>query len=162
MKRLTFPQPFSHAHPPVANVNTLVDAQATWGERAADWVATAVGSWRFIIGQSCLLLLWAILNVTAWINHWDPYPFILMNLVMSLQAAFTAPVIMMSQNRQTVRDRLEAHNDFMINQKAEEEIRAILTHLEAQNAALAEIHNELAQLRSRLNLTAEDTGDATI
>ncbi|MCA9947140.1 MAG: DUF1003 domain-containing protein, partial [Anaerolineales bacterium] len=92
----------------------------------------------------------------------DPYPFILMNLVMSLQAAFTAPVIMMSQNRQTVRDRLEAHNDFMINQKAEEEIRAILTHLEAQNAALAEIHNELAQLRSRLNLTAEDTGDATI
>lgn len=147
MKRLAFPQPFSHTHPPVANVNTLIDERVTMGERAADWVATAVGSWRFIIGQSMLLLLWAILNVTAWVGHWDPYPFILMNLVMSLQAAFTAPVIMMSQNRQVARDRVEAHNDFMINEKAEEEIRAILSHLAAQDVALVEIHQELVRLR---------------
>jgi uncharacterized membrane protein len=109
-------------------------------------VATAVGSWRFIIGQTILLILWVILNVTAWIQHWDPYPFILMNLFMSLQAAFTAPVIMMSQNRQAQRDRLEAHNDFLINEKAEGEIRAVLEHLDAQNEALAEIHRMLAQL----------------
>ena len=146
MKRLTFPRPFPHAHPPVKNVNEILEAQATKGQQAADWVATSVGSWRFIIGQSVLLSFWVILNATAWINHWDPYPFILMNLFLSAQAAFTAPVIMMSQNRQTLRDRLEAHNDFMINQKAEDEIRAILAQLDAQDEALVEIHQLLARL----------------
>lgn len=146
MKRLTFPRPFTHTHPPVQDVNEILDKQATPGERAADWVATAVGSWRFIIGQTIILVIWVILNVTAWVQHWDPYPFILMNLFMSLQAAFTAPVIMMSQNRQATRDRLEAHNDFSINQKAEEEIRAILEHLDAQNEALIEIHQLLSRL----------------
>ena len=96
-----------------------------------------MGSWRFIIVQSVLLVAWVILNIAAWVQHWDPYPFILMNLVLSLQAAYTAPVIMMSQNRQALRDRLEAHQDFLINQKAEEEIRVVLNHLEAQNQALA-------------------------
>jgi len=146
MKRLTFPNPFPHAHPPVQDVNVILDEQQTLGQRTADWVATAVGSWRFIIGQSILLVIWIILNITAWIRHWDPYPFILMNLFLSMQAAFTAPVIMMSQNRQATRDRLEAHNDFEINQKAEAEIRAILDHLDAQNEALAEIHQQLARL----------------
>jgi uncharacterized membrane protein len=146
MKRLTFPNPFPHAHPPVQDVNEILAEQATPGQRAADWVATAVGSWGFIIDQSVLLTFWIVLNITAWIKHWDPYPFILMNLFLSAQAAFTAPVIMMSQNRQTTFDRLEAHNDFMINQKAEEEIRAILIQLDAQNEALAEIHRLLARL----------------
>ena len=146
MKRLTFPNPFPHAHPPVKNVNEILEEQSTTGQRAADWVATAVGSWGFIIGQSILLTFWIVLNITAWINHWDPYPFILMNLFLSAQAAFTAPVIMMSQNRQTIRDRLEAHNDFMINQKAEEEIRAILIQLDAQNEALVEIHQQVTRL----------------
>jgi uncharacterized membrane protein len=146
MKRLTFPRPFAHTHPPVQNVNALVDQQVTIGERTADRVARIVGSWQFIIGQSILLVFWIILNVTAWIKHWDPYPFILMNLFLSMQAAFTAPVIMMSQNRQAVRDRVDARNDFQINEKAEEEIRAILDHLDAQNEALTEIYQQLAQL----------------
>ena len=143
MKRLSFPNPFPHTHPPVRDVNLILAERATRGQRAADWVATAVGSWQFIIGQSILLVIWIILNVTAWIRHWDPYPFILMNLFLSMQAAFTAPVIMMSQNRQSLRDRLEAHNDYEVNLKAEEEIRAILVHLEAQNEALLEIHRLL-------------------
>ena len=146
MKRLTFPGPFPHSHPPVQNVNVLLEERATFGERTADMVAKAVGSWRFIIAQTILLVFWVILNVTAWIQHWDPYPFILMNLFLSMEAAFTAPVIMMSQNRQTARDRIEARNDFLINQKAEEEIRAILDHLDAQNAALTEIHQQLSRL----------------
>jgi uncharacterized membrane protein len=146
MKRLTFPSPFTHTHPPVQNVNILLDEQSTPGQRTADWVVKAVGSWRFIVGQSILLVFWIVLNVTAWIQHWDPYPFILMNLFLSMQAAFTAPVIMMSQNRQAARDRLEARNDFQINQKAEEEIRVILEHLDAQNVALEEIHQQLSQL----------------
>ena len=103
-----------------------------------------MGSWGFIIVQSVLLLGWATLNVIAWVRHWDPYPFILMNLCLSMQAAYAAPVIMMSQNRQAARDRLEAHEDFLINQKAEEEVRAILEHLAAQDRALAEIHALLA------------------
>jgi uncharacterized membrane protein len=151
MKRLTFPNPFPHAHLPVQDVNEILEEQSTKGQRAADWVATAVGSWGFIIGQTVLLTFWIVLNITAWIKHWDPYPFILMNLFLSAQAAFTAPVIMMSQNRQTLRDRVEAHNDFLINQKAEEEIRAILVVLEAQNIALAEIHQHLYQLQQNGN-----------
>ncbi len=148
MKRLHFPSPYTHYHDPVANVNRLFEERETASARAADWVARTVGSWSFIIGQSFLLIIWVILNVTALIFHWDPYPFILMNLLLSLQAAFTAPVIMMSQNRQAERDRLEAHNDFLINQKAEEEIRAVLDHLAAQDAALQEIHQLLQAAQS--------------
>ena len=152
MKRPTFPS-FTHTSQPVQNLNELDEAQASAGDRAADWVAKIVGSWGFILGQLVLLIIWIILNITAWVQHWDPYPFILMNLFLSMQAAFTAPIIMMSQNRQANRDRLEAHNDFLINKQAEEEIRAILQHLEAQNEALTEIH----QLLADMNLKREES-----
>jgi uncharacterized membrane protein len=143
---LQFPEPFKHEHPPIANVNDLLEEKQSLGLRAADRVAQMVGSWKFIIIQSVLLFGWGILNAVAWSFHWDPYPFILMNLFLSMQAAYTAPVIMMSQNRQNLKDRLDAHNDFQVNQKAEEEIRAILEHLHAQNLALLEIHKKLAAL----------------
>lgn len=145
-QRLQFPEPFAHDHPPVISVNKLEEEQLSFGQQAADAIASAVGSWRFIITQSILLIVWVILNITAYIQHWDPYPFILMNLVLSTQAAYTAPMIMMSQNRQAIRDRLEAHNDYVINQKAEEEIRAMMDHLVAQDKALAEIYRHLQQL----------------
>lgn len=148
MPKPHFPEPFKHEHPPVQNVNTLIEDQLTLGQKAADWIALNIGSWQFIIIQSLLLFIWGVLNVTAWVQHWDPYPFILMNLVLSLQAAYTAPMIMMSQNRQAARDRLEAHNDYLVNQKAEVEIRAILDHLAAQNIALTEIQQELAAMKS--------------
>jgi uncharacterized membrane protein len=109
-----------------------------------------MGSWLFIVIQSIILAAWAVLNVVAWISHWDPYPFILMNLVLSMQAAYAAPVIMMSQNRQADRDRVEAHNDFMVNKKAEEEIRVILEHNAAQNDALATIYGKLANMEDNL------------
>lgn len=141
-----FPEPFRHDHGPIENVNDIVAEQTTLGQRAADRVAALLGSWRFIIVQSGLLTLWAILNVTAWWQHWDPYPFILMNLVLSLQAAYTAPVILMSQNRLAARDRLEAHNDYILNQKAEIEVQAILEHLAAQDRALEQIHTKLTEL----------------
>ena len=80
----------------------------------------------------------------AWTNHWDPYPFILMNLFLSLQAAYTAPMLMMSQNRMAARDRIEAHNDYEINRKAEEELRAVLDHLSTQDEALAKIVESMA------------------
>lgn len=157
LKKLPFPEPFKHEHPPVANVNEVFEEQLSLGQRAADGVASVVGSWKFIIIQSVILTGWVILNITAWVSHWDPYPFILMNLVLSLQAAYTAPVIMMSQNRQVSRDRLEAHNDYQINQKAEEEIRAILDHLAAQDQALSTIHQMLLEYQVRNGQTPGST-----
>jgi uncharacterized membrane protein len=97
----------------------------TLGERVADGVAVLVGSWRFIIIQSVLLLAWMTVNVMGWIQAWDPYPFILLNLVLSFQAAYTAPIIMMSQNRQNDLDRRMAAQDFSINAKAELEIELL-------------------------------------
>jgi uncharacterized membrane protein len=96
-----------------------------FGQRLADGVAATVGSWRFIIVQSCLLLLWIVLNVVGWIQAWDPYPFILLNLALSFQAAYTAPILMMSQNRQSEIDRQHAEIDYRINIKAELEIEQL-------------------------------------
>ncbi|MEA5549990.1 DUF1003 domain-containing protein [Anabaena cylindrica UHCC 0172] len=97
----------------------------TLGDRLADKVVDTVGSWRFIIIQSTLLLLWIIFNVTAYVNHWDPYPFILLNLMLSFQAAYTAPIIMMSQTRQATIDRQDAKYDYEVNKKAELEIELL-------------------------------------
>ncbi|ESQ77388.1 DUF1003 domain-containing protein [Asticcacaulis sp. YBE204] len=88
----------------------------------ADGIASIVGSWHFIIVQSILLFGWLVINSVAWIKGWDPYPFILLNLVLSFQAAFTAPIIMMSQNRQSEVDRQKAEADYTVNIKAEEDI----------------------------------------
>lgn len=100
-------------------------AALTFGQRLADGVAATVGSWRFIIVQSALLLLWIVLNVVGWIQAWDPYPFILLNLALSFQAAYTAPILMMSQNRQAEIDRYKAESDYKINIKAELEIEQL-------------------------------------
>lgn len=95
------------------------------GQRVADIVAATVGSWRFIIIQSALLAVWIVLNVTGYVLQWDPYPFILLNLALSFQAAYTAPIIMMSQNRQSEIDREHAEFDYRVNVKAELEIEAL-------------------------------------
>jgi uncharacterized membrane protein len=99
--------------------------ELTTGQRIADTVAATMGSWRFIIIQTTILLLWIALNITAWIRHWDPYPFILLNLALSFQAAYAAPFIMMSQNRQQDIDREQAANDYKVNIKAELEIELL-------------------------------------
>ena len=154
MNKLRFPKPFEHHHPPIKNVNEAFEKQLTFGQRASDQIANIVGSWPFIIVQSILLTMWVVLNVAAVIRHWDPYPFILMNLVLSMQAAYTAPIIMMSQNRQAERDRIEAHNDYIINQKAEGEIRAVMNHLETQNEALLQIYQILDNRKTPVNESA--------
>ena len=103
----------------------------TLGQRVADTVATTMGSWRFILIQTTLLLAWVALNVTAWVRHWDPYPFILLNLALSFQAAYAAPFIMMSQNRQQDIDRQQAASDYRINIKAELEIELLHEKIDA-------------------------------
>ena len=105
--------------------NEAAKTQLTMGQKIADSVASNMGSWRFIIIQSTILLFWVLANVTAWIFHWDPYPFILLNLALSFQAAYAAPFIMMSQNRQQDIDRQAAENDYKINIKAELEIESL-------------------------------------
>ena len=117
------------------------DAGLTTGQRIADTVAATMGSWRFIIVQSVVLAVWIVLNVTAYVQQWDPYPFILLNLALSFQAAYAAPFIMMSQNRQQDIDRKAAENDYKINIKAELEIELL--------------HQKIDQLRETevLNLT---------
>lgn len=105
-------------------------AETTSGQRIADTVAVRIGSWPFIIVQSILLLCWLVANSLAWINHWDPYPFILLNLALSFQAAYSAPIIMMSQNRQAAKDRIAAEEDYQVNLRAELEIAAIHARLD--------------------------------
>ena len=97
----------------------------TLGQKVADQVAATMGSWAFIIIQSCILTVWIVLNVTAYVQRWDPYPFILLNLALSFQAAYAAPFIMMAQNRQQDIDRQAAQTDHQINIKAELEIELL-------------------------------------
>jgi uncharacterized membrane protein len=129
----------SHRHPPVINVNQALGDVTTPGQRIADSLTLVMGSWPFIIVQSILLIAWMAVNATAWIRHWDPYPFILLNLALSFQAAYAAPIIMMSQNRQAVKDRLMAEQDYIVNTKAEEEIKAVMQHLEQQDETMIDI-----------------------
>ena len=139
-----------HQHKPVQNVNELESGRMKPADRAADLFANAVGSWKFIIIQSVLLTIWITLNVVAWIRHWDPYPFILLNLALSFQAAYAAPIIMMSQNRQAAKDRLMAEQDYMVNSKAEEEVKAIMLHLEQQDEVMIDILRKLEEQHAAL------------
>ncbi len=97
----------------------------TFGSRLADSVAKGMGSWKFIIVQTILVILWMGLNLIGFIYHWDAYPFILLNLVFSTQAAYAAPIIMMSQNRQNERDRAQAQADYQTNIDAKKEIEIL-------------------------------------
>jgi uncharacterized membrane protein len=98
---------------------------STKSARLADFVAKGMGSWKFIILQSVFVVIWMGLNVVGWIAHWDAYPFILLNLIFSTQAAYAAPIIMMSQNRQSQRDRVQAQEDYQCNMEAKKEIEAL-------------------------------------
>lgn len=105
--------------------------ELTLGQRVADKVAEVIGSWTFIIVQSIILAAWITLNVIAYVKHWDPYPFILLNLVLSFQAAYAAPIIMMSQNRQADIDRQAAARDYQVNIKAELELEQLHQKIDA-------------------------------
>jgi uncharacterized membrane protein len=106
------------------DISKQFEKQLTFGERLSDRIASFGGSWRFIILFGVVLVLWIILNAALLLNRgFDPYPFILLNLILSCLAAMQAPIIMMSQNRAEVRDRLRSENDYKINLKAELEIR---------------------------------------
>lgn len=130
------------------------------GQRLADRVTSTVGSWPFIVIQSVLLLIWIALNTVAWQRRWDPYPFILLNLVLSFQAAFTAPIILMSQNRQTTMDRFKAEDDYAVDRLAEQAISEVHTRLDQltgpQWTTLLDIQQQQLELLQRMEaLTRE-------
>ncbi len=120
----------------------------SFGARIADQVAATVGSWPFIIAQSGVLLIWIVLNITAYVKHWDPYPFILLNLALSFQAAYAAPFIMMSQNRQAAIDRRAAEYAYDVDIESELEIE--LLHKKLDIILLKELP-ELTRLVQELN-----------
>ena len=127
----------------------------TRGQRLADGVAATIGSWRFILFQSTAIFLWITGNVWIGGGSWDPYPFILLNLLLSFQAAYTAPAIMMSQNRQSEMDRRHAENDYEINVKAELEIELLHEKIdmmkERELMALTKAVQELTTLVQELS-----------
>ena len=103
----------------------------SFGDKVADKVATGMGSWSFIIWQTFIVIIWMFLNILGFVKHWDAFPFILLNLIFSTQAAYAAPIIMMSQNRQTERDRVQAQEDYKTNVEAKKEIEALQIQLTA-------------------------------
>ena len=100
-------------------------SKATKGQLFADRVTRLLGSWPFLVAQSVLLALWLVFNIVAWIQHWDPYPFILLNLALSFQAAYAAPVILMSQNRESQIDRQKLEYFYHVNLKSELELELL-------------------------------------
>lgn len=113
----------------IKNWHATHAAALSVGEKTADIVAKNMGSWRFIIIQTIIVGCWIGINLIAYFDHWDPYPFILLNLLFSTQAAYAAPIIMMSQNRQAERDRVHAELDYATNKKAEKEIEELQIEL---------------------------------
>lgn len=149
---------FKHDHPPVMDVNKVADEQLSMGDKIADSVTATMGSWRFIISQALIMAIWIMLNIIAWSYRWDLYPFVLLNLVMSAQAAFATPLIMMSQNRQAAKDRLTAENDYKTDVKGEIEICNIMEHLDHQDKLILQLiervdaqHQQITLLLSKID-----------
>ena len=111
-------------------IHPTYKTQLTLGQRAADKVTSFCGSWTFIITVILFIITWIILNMVAWLGSWDPWPFIILNLALSCLAALQAPIILMSTNRQTERDRLTAKYDYQVNRKAEREIKKVLKEVQ--------------------------------
>src|SRR5579875_3276904 len=130
--------------------------KTTWADRLADRISSFGGSWRFIIYFGLFLSLWMIWNSLSVTKHFDKPPFILLNLILSFIAAFQAPIIMMSQNRQAARDKHEAIIDFAINYKAESEIDDMQSHLHRIEAQLVELRHMIASIT---DVPAEGSGE---
>lgn len=147
------------------SVNAIAEERLTPGQRLADAVTNAMGSWRFIVIQSGILLIWVVLNVIGWVRHWDPYPFILLNLALSFQAAYAAPIIMMSQNRQAAKDRLSIEHDFQVDMRAEIEVAAIQQRLDdlagRQWDALVALQHQQLELLGRIEELTREVHRAT-
>ncbi|OLC22836.1 MAG: hypothetical protein AUH40_12640 [Chloroflexi bacterium 13_1_40CM_65_17] len=157
-----------HDHPPVRDLNREFDRKLTFTDRVASDFARLVGSWVFVLAQLGLMLLWVLLNALSVLRHWDPYPFLFLNFVFSLEAAIWVSVVLMALNRQADRDRMRAQNDYELNVKAEEELKALMNHLMHQDEILLQIVNrldrgdrEMKRLARRLEQVLEANAEAS-
>lgn len=147
-----------------ANLNAKFDSQITWGEALADRVAEFGGSWTFILCFGGVLLVWIAINTIGLMTRpFDPFPYILLNLLLSCLAAIQAPIIMMSQNRQEAKDRLRAEHDYRVNLKAELEIRhlnakldLLLTHQWQRLLEIQQVQTDLIQELAQSRTKAKD------
>ena len=121
-----------HLHP----VNVIHHDEASFGERLADTIASGIGSWRFLIIQTVAVICWVTLNIIGFLKHWDPFPFILLNLLFSVQAAYTGPVLLLAGNRQAQKDRLTLEHASFEADKADQQNVQILRAIE-QNTEVA-------------------------
>jgi len=131
------------------NPNEVIEEKATVGDRVADSVARFGGSWRFIISFAVVLIVYTALNVALGRSAWDPYPFILLNLFLSMLAAIQAPVIMMSQNRQDTKDRLRGELDYQVNRRSESEIQGLASKLNLLTDKVGDLDDLLRERLSR-------------
>ncbi len=127
------------------NANEIIEKQETTGERVADAVAGFGGSWTFIIMFAIVLAVYTVINVWLDKKAWDPYPFILLNLFLSMLAAIQAPVIMMSQNRQDTKDRVRSELDFDVNRRAETEIQGLARKLNLVEEKVGDLYQRLKE-----------------
>jgi len=130
------------------NPNEVIEQEATFGERIADAVARFGGSWTFIIAFGLVLVAYSTINVLLRGAAWDPYPFILLNLFLSMLASVQAPVIMMSQNRQDTKDRLRGELDFDVNKRAESEIQGVSRKLHQLTEKIEDLEEALRERRA--------------
>jgi uncharacterized membrane protein len=152
--------------PPVPGDTATTGDHPTVGQWLADRVTNRIGSWPFIIVQSIILLIWIVMNTIAWRQHWDPFPFILLNLVLSFQAAYAAPIIMMSQNRQAAKDREKAEADYAVNARAERDVAAVHARLDElaglQWATLVDMQHRQLELLTRIETLTREVHQVTI
>ena len=138
-----------HSHP----VNVIHHDEATFGERIADKAAAGIGSWTFLIIQTFAVLCWLILNIIGLTNHWDPFPFILLNLLFSVQAAYTGPVLLLAGNRQAQKDRLT------LEHAAQEADKADIQNVEILKAIKENTDVTIAILRHVESLVSDHMAD---
>src|SRR5467141_1157074 len=157
-----------HHHPPVRDLNREVERRLKFTDRVASDFARLVGSWVFVLVQVVLMVVWVLLNAVNLLRHWDPYPFLFLNLVFSLEAAIWVSVVLMTLNGFADRDRLRAQNEFELNVKAEEETKALMNHLMHQDEILLQIVNrldrsdrEMKRLARRVEQTLEANAEAS-
>ncbi len=153
-----------HDHPPVRDLNREVERKLTFADRVADDFARLVGSWIFVLAQAGIVVLWVGLNALNLIHPWDRYPFLFLNVILGLEVAVWVSLVLMALNRLADRDRLRAQNDYELNVKAEEELKALMNHLMHQDEILLQIVNrldrgdrELKRLARHLEVVIETT-----
>jgi uncharacterized membrane protein len=149
-----------HDHPPPRDLNREADRRLTRGQRAADDLVRLIGSWTFVIAQVVLTLVWLTLNAIGYTKHWDPYPFQLLNLVYSVQATIWICFALMVLNRFAERERLRAQADYEINIKDEDELKALMTHLEVQDEVMLQVLNRLDRLDREMRRQSRRLGVA--